>query len=466
MTHENTQEKPLVAWRPHIGPQTEALQRSEFEILYGGARGGGKTEAGLAWLVEPDYVSHPQYRALVVRRNVEDLRDWVDRARYFYLPLGVDVVGNPAEFRFPSGAKIRTGHLKDENAYEKYQGHEYQKELIEELTQIPTEEQYLKLVSSCRSTIGLPAQVFATTNPGGPGHQWVKERWVDVARNKTHVDSVTKRTRVFIPAKITDNPTLIDRDPDYIHFLDGLPEELRRAWRDGDWDVFAGQFFKKFRRDVHVIQPFEIPETYALYRAIDYGYRAPFACLWMAVDFDGNVFVYREHYEAGKELPYHIEKINELSQGEDYNATVGDPSMWIRNPVTNKRDSVTSSHRGIADIMSISGIPILKANNDRLSGWSALREYLDWDGPTENPSKKPKLYIFENCHNLIRTFPIQVYDKNRVEDLDTHGEDHAVDALRYGMMHFFKPHQLRKKKTWIEKELEMLDVESEVWIMA
>ena len=466
MTSENKKTQP-VYWQPHEGPQTEALQRAEFEILYGGARGGGKTEAGLAWLVEPEYLSHPNYRALVIRKNVEDLRDWVDRAKNFYRPLGVKAVGNPIEFRFPSGAVIRTGHLKDEGAYEKYQGHEYQKILVEELTQISEEVNYLKLVSSCRSTIGLTPQVFCTTNPGGPGHEWVRNRWVDVAREKTFLDKTTKRTRIFIPAKVTDNPTLIDKDPNYVGFLDGLPEDLRKAWRDGDWDVFAGQFFKKWRRDVHVIPTGEIPEGWFKYRAIDYGYAAPFCCLWFAVDYDYNVIVYREHYEAEKELSYHIERIKELSVREDYRATLADPAMWAKNPVSSRRWDVNMpTHRSIAQLMSSEGIYVAKANNERMSGWSLVREYLEWEGPVEKPSRRPKLFVMDNCVNLIRTFPKAVYDKHKTEDLDTKGEDHALDALRYGMMHAITPKK-ENVKPWIERELDKLDaLDNQLWIQA
>lgn len=229
--------EPKVIWKPQA-KQVEALTRLEFEVLYGGARGGGKTDAGMAWLLyEKD---NPLYKALVIRRNADDLKDWVDRAKIMYQGTGAVFTGQPAEIRFPSGAVIRTGHLKDEDAYEKYQGHEYQKILIEELTQIPTELSYLKLISSCRSTVkGIQAQVFTTTNPGNAGHKWVKARFVDVSEpGKPFTDRVTGRTRIFIPATVEDNPVLIERDPNYVNFLNGLPDGLRQAWRNGSWDAY------------------------------------------------------------------------------------------------------------------------------------------------------------------------------------------------------------------------------------
>ena len=234
-----TNQSRKIFWKPHPR-QAEALKRTEFEILFGGSRGGGKSEAGIIWLIEPRYVNHSEYRALVIRRNAEDLRDWIDRAKRMYIPVGGVVVGNPPEIRFPSGAIIRTGHLKDEDAFNKYLGHEYQKILIEELTQIPREQDYLKLLGSCRSTIPeLKPQVFSTTNPGGVGHLWCKVRFIDVAKEgEPFVDPITGRTRIFIPAKATDNPTLVDNNPDYLTWLDGLPDGLREAWRDGSWEIY------------------------------------------------------------------------------------------------------------------------------------------------------------------------------------------------------------------------------------
>jgi len=227
-----------ITWVAHQWPQKEALSRTEYEILYGGARWGGKTDAGMARLLYD--VGNPLLRALVVRKNSEDLKDWIDRAKIMYQWTWAVFSWQPAEIRFPSGAVIRTGHLKDDNAYTKYQGHEYQRQLIEELTQISNEENYLKLISSCRSTVPwLPAQIFATTNPWGIGHSRVKKRFIDVELPwQTYYDPISWRSRVFIPAKVEDNPTLMQNDPQYVKFLESLPSDLRKAWRDWSRDVF------------------------------------------------------------------------------------------------------------------------------------------------------------------------------------------------------------------------------------
>ena len=443
-----------ILWQPHKGAQTRALQQTAKEILYGGARGGGKTEAGLAWMIEPKYLMNEKYRGLVIRRNYDDLRDWIDRAKMFYRSLGVKVTGNPAEFNFPSGAKIRTGHLADSDATYKYLGHEYHKILIEELTIIPDEENYLRLISTCRSTVkGLEPQIFATTNPGGAGHMWVKQRFVDVAREKEYKDPVTEQVRIFIPSRVYDNPTLMENDPEYVNTLKGLPDELREAWLNGSWDVFSGQYFNKWRYEKHVVKPFKIPNDWHRYRAIDYGMSAPFCCLWIAVDYDGCAYVYREHYEKGKVLSYHTQKIKELSGDEKYENTLGDPAMWIRNPQnTSNWSNALPTHMSIADIMLFDGVSVNKANNDRINGWNVVREYLEWN---DSDKPEPRIKFFSNCENLIRTLPMLVHSEKKPEDLDTTQEDHSADALRYGLMYLGSPRK-DSVKPYLQKELEKL----------
>ncbi len=204
------------------------------------------TDAGQAWLLYDH--ENPKYRGLVIRRNADDLRDWIDRARSFYAGMG-DMVGNPPELRFNEGSIVRTGHLKDDNAFSKYQGHEYHRMLVEELTQIPSEEQYLKLIASCRSTVqGLKPQVFANCNPDGPGFSWVKKRF-GIEGTPTEpvwtTDPDTGLKRVFIPSRVQDNPTLVDNDPAYVSMLNGLPDGLREAWRDGSWadPIIPGAYY-------------------------------------------------------------------------------------------------------------------------------------------------------------------------------------------------------------------------------
>lgn len=224
-------------WKP-TERQTSALERTEFEILYGGARGGGKTDAGMAFLLYN--IHHERFRALVIRRNADDLKDWIDRATMFYHRVGGVKTGNPAEFRFPSGAVIRTGHLKDSGAYTKYMGHEYQNIVIEELTHIAREEDYMKLLASCRSTIPeLRPQIFCTTNPGSIGHEWVKKRFIKPSEPQVpFLDPISGRGRIYIPAQVYDNPHIMDNDPEYVKYLESLPPNIKKQWLEGSWEDF------------------------------------------------------------------------------------------------------------------------------------------------------------------------------------------------------------------------------------
>jgi len=429
-----------IAWMPHEGPQTLALSRNEYEILYGGARGGGKTDAGIAWLTR--WIGNPNFRGLVIRRNSDDLSDWIDRATMLYFHLGGKAVGNPAIFKFPSGARIKTGHLKDDNAYTKYQGHEYHKMVIEELTQIPSEESYLKLISACRSTIQeLKPQVFSTTNPGGIGHGWVKERFGITGAPKNAVmttDEFTERTRVFIPGRIEDNPTLFDNDPGYVAFLEGLPTDLRRAWRDGDWDIFAGQYFAEWRPEKHVINPYEVPNSYRKFRCIDHGRAAPTACLWGAIDYDGRIIWYREYYMAGIDADLNAQKIKELSLDEEYWFTVLDSACF----------SNTGTGETIAEIYMRNGVFAAPSPKNRLAGWALFHEYL-----RDQEDKLPKMTFFKNCKHSIESIPTLIHDEKKPEDLDSNGEDHAADAISYGLQ-FMHEGKTAKPKSPTEQKFD------------
>ncbi len=449
-------------WTPHPR-QALALARSEFEVLYGGARGGGKTDAGMAWMVEPNYISNKRYRGLVIRKNSDDLSDWIGRARVFYLPVRAKIAGNPPVIKFPSGAFIRTGHLKDAAAYEKYQGHEYQKILLEEATQIPRESDYEKLISSARSTVpGLPAQVFLTANPGGKGHVWVKARFVTLARLKTYFDPVSGSTRIFIPSQVYDNPTLMQMDPMYERRLRGIKDEkLRKAWLEGNWDVFSGQFFDMWDPAVHVVKPFTIPRGWSKYRMLDWGYTAPAAVNWVAVDYTGNHWVYREFYEKGNVPEVLARKVLALTSDEErIISTFADPSIWAKNQYGAGEFDEQATTKSIYQKFLECGLYCQKANNDRVSGWNNFRELLSWD---EN--RKPKLYVFDTCPETIRTLPGLVHDENDVEDLDSDGEDHLADAIRYGLMHTVSAHRQSREKTEMEKLIDKLHepVENSSW---
>lgn len=420
-------------WRP-FPKQEIALQRPEYEILFGGSRGPGKTETGLVWLTE--HLDHPRFRALVIRKNSDDLSDWLDRANRMFSGFGVSIAYKPAILRFPSGAIIRTGHLKDDQAYTKYQGHEYQRILIEELTQIPDEKRYLQLIASCRTTVGdITPQVFCTTNPGGVGHQWVKARFVDPSPPITPFGD-TGRRRIYIPATIDDNPELTTKDPHYVKTLDALretDEELWKAWRLGSWDTFAGQFFKEFRRDLHTCPPFVPKKGLTIVGGMDWGRTAPFAFLLGALqtkEMEGKVyyrlFIFMEVYGTDKNPKEWADIIKTKLRGFDLSTKDirwirGDPAMFTKG---------ADNSMSIADQFLREGIRIQPASNDRIGGWSVVHNWLSLA-----PDNNPYLIIGENCNNTIRTLPSLIHDENRVEDVDTTGEDHTGDSLRYMVKH-------------------------------
>lgn len=446
-------------WKPW--PKQElALSTIAFELLYGGSRGPGKTDAGIVWMVKP--IDNPRYRGLVIRKNSEDLKDWIDRARWMYSGLGAEFVGKPAEIRFPSGAKIVTGHLKDENAYEKYQGHEYQRMLIEELTQIPSEERYLKLISSCRSTVkDLDARVFCTTNPLGVGHQWVKKRFVDVTEPyKKHYDSVTGRSRIFIPGTVDDNPTLMQNDPDYIKFLDGLPEDLKKAWRHGSWDVLAGMFFDTFDREVHTFKPsdVQIQPSWPRFASCDWGYSSPLAYYWHAVGPDQHIYTYREYYVTKVIDVDAAREIKRITGDERVLYTVGDPQSFPVAIPHYKFGQMQAVKR--SEVWAENGVPIVMGNSDRVIGWSRMREYLKMRPYINGNSSW--WHISTQCPRLIEEITSAIHDDKNQEDIDTQCQDHALDACRLGLMS--RPplwHETKKPMSMLEAAERQMNRESQ-----
>lgn len=441
-------------WKPNPGQQEYALSINSdtFEILYGGARGGGKTDCGIIWLLKNTH--HPNFTGLVIRKNHSDLRQWCQRALELWPQA--KMTGKPAIFTFPSGAKIYTGHLKDKEAYTQFQGWEIQALNIEECGQIPDEESYLKLLSSCRSTIDdLKPQVFASANPGNVGHNWLKKRW-KIGEKKPNVafkDPVSGRYRIYIPSTISDNPVLCDKDPEYVRYLESLPEPLRSAWRYGDWDIFAGQYFKDWNPAVHIQDEKDAKklgfgsEYNNKFIGIDWGFSAPTAVIWLEVTPENRVFAYRELYVREKHPMEIGEMIYKMSEGEEIVQTLADPSMWIRNPISWRKEETqmysdnSIAHSMVGNYSKPLVTNMVPANNDRVNGWRNISQLMAF-----SEKKKPNFYVIKNtCPNLLRTIPEMICDEKRPEDLDTTLEDHACDALRYGLSSVQIPDYRQKK---------------------
>lgn len=415
-------------WRPH--PRQELFLRSPArEILFGGARGGGKTDAGIVWVARPAIEGKAaKFRGLVLRETAESLADWVDRANEIYAKTGGVLVRTPTpRFVWPWGAKIFTGHLKDSRSIQKYLGREFQRILIEELTQIGDKDLYDKLLGSCRSTIsGLDARVAATTNPGGPGHYWVKKRFVDpVQPGRLFYEKGSQLVRQFIPSLVTDNPTLCDNDPQYLEYLDNLPDKLNRAWRHGDWSVLEGSYFTEFTRTHHVCRSFEVPPSWARYIAIDWGYYPdPCVCLWFAVSPDTRrkEVIYRERHWT-RTVPEDVAKdIKLISREENITVAVADPSMWA-----------SKSGPSDAERMAYEGLPLIKADNARIQGWTRVHELFKLR-KTQDGVELPTIKIFATCVKTIEAIELCQHDEHNPMDVAANKLDHWADCLRYYSM--------------------------------
>lgn len=428
----------VVVLKPNPGQQEFALRQpySIFELLYGGARGGGKTYAGIIWLTE--YIDHPRFQGLVIRRNADDLSDWIERARYMFSGVHGEVTGKPTIIRFPSGAIIRTGHLKDDSTYTKYQGHEYQKMLIEELNQIPTLERYLKLISSCRTTIPeLRPQVFSTTNPGGVGHLWIKERFVDPAPHNKAFIGEDGLKRIFIPATVDDNPVLKDADPKYVERLEALrftDEALYRAWRFGDWDIFVGQVFKEWRVKLHVIDklPVDLKDC-KRYIGFDWGYNDPASAHWIAVTPENeygvkHYFIYREVYANEKRPSWWAQTIGDIVQMEPIEDLIMPHDTYSNLGGTKP---IADQFKEVFDDMGLN-ISLLPSESQSHRA-KINRMALMHDALSISPDGRPYLQVMHTCRNFIRTLPSLPYDEHKPEEIDDEAEDHAYDSVTYGL---------------------------------
>lgn len=386
-------------------------------VAYGGARGGGKS-----WAMRRKFVllalRYPNLRLLLLRRTLPELRE------NHVMPLLSELTGfakykdNDKAFVFPNGSRLKLGYCDHENDVYQYQGHEYDVIGLEEATHF-TESQRNFLTTCNRSTRSdFTPRIYYTANPGNVGHQWFKRLFVDQDyRGKERAGDY-----VFIQAKVYDNTVLMTNNPEYVENLENLPEDMRRAHLDGDWDTFAGQYFREFRRDTHVIDPLELDPRWKRFRSMDWGYNDPCAVYWHAVAPDRRVYTYRELYINQTMASDMAKKIVELSKGEAIDYTVASPDMW------QKRGSGMHGE-SIAETFITAGVPIVRADNDRLNGWQRMHEFL-----AIAPDGLPYWQMFSTCNNLIRTLPALIHDDHRVEDVSDKCEDHGPEAARYGLM--------------------------------
>ena len=428
-----------VLWKPHE-KQSLALKKQAFELLFGGAAGGGKSD----FLLIDYYAGVNKYgkdwRGILFRRTMPELEELKMRALELYLPLGGRLTNNSRDFVFPNGATLKMRYLEQDKDVLRYQGHQYTLIGFDELGNYPTDFAWRYMITRARSAAGVPCYMRATANPGGVGHAWIKTRFIDgFEPYKTHTTVETNGlvkipiTRCFIPSKLEDNPTLMKNDPDYQHRLKLLPGHLYRALRHGDWDIFAGQVFDEFRRELHVVKPFALkPGEWKKFYAFDWGYAKPFSLGKWAVNSEGRMVRYGEWYGCDPdEMDVGIKmgtgnvakKAWEMAVLEGVTEIVADGAMW------NKDDDGPSK----AEIFEETGFKMIQANKDRINGLSMFHQRLQSKGG----DGQPMLLVFDHCVDFIRTIPVLTPDPHNPEDINTKLEDHIYDESRYAIMSDF-----------------------------
>ena len=390
--------------------QKQFCQSRSRYTAYGGARGGGKTHV-LLRKAAGGALTYPGIKILIVRREYPELEQNIILPMQKLIPPEVGSYnGSMRMMFFCNGSIIKFGHYGAGDDQE-YQGLEFDWIFMEEATQF-TEAQFRTLGACLRGSTKFPRRMYLTCNPGGIGHLWVKRLFVD----REYREGEKAKDYTFIPATVDDNPQLLEASPEYKQMLDLLPEDVRRAWRYGDWNAMAGTFFPEFRKETHVIAPFvRVPREWKKYRAFDYGLDM-FACLWVAVDFEGRAYVYREVQQSGLIVSEAAKLANALTPPEEHiEFTIAPPDMWNRQK---------DSGRSMAEIFAQNGLGLLKASNNRVQGWMAVKELLK---PMKSDTDRPGLLVTENCVGLIRNLPSIQHDEKNPSDCAT--EPHEITHI-------------------------------------
>lgn len=414
--------------------QKQFLQCRKKYIAFGGARGGGKS-----WAVRTKAklmaLHYPGIRLLLIRRSYPEVEN--NHVRFLRAELlGIaEYRATARQFVFSNGSVLELGYCACDSDLDRYQGAEFDVIFLDEATQL--KESWMRQFAAClRGVNDFPKRIYYTCNPGGPGHTYIKRLFID----RRYEPGENAEDYAFIPARVTDNQALLKAQPDYLKQLESLPRKLREAWLEGKWDIFEGQFFQEFtddpdhyldRRFTHVIEPFEIPREWRIYRSYDFGYAKPFSCAWWAVDPDGVIYRILELYgctgnpdEGVRWTPdkqfaemRRIEDSHPWLKGRDIQG-VADPAIW---------DS--SRGESIYETSLKYRIYFTKGDNRRIPGWMQMHYRLSFD-----EEGYPMMYVFNTCRAFLRTVPALLFSDCEVEDLDTKQEDHVADECRYFCM--------------------------------
>lgn len=474
--------KQVVVWRPQ-SRQAAFIDCKCFEVFFGGARGGGKTDAVLGEFCVHASLYGEHAIGLMVRRERTQLVETIERSKQIYTPLGWKWHEQDKMWRAPNGGRLRFAYLERDADADSYQGHSYTRVYVEEIGTFPSDKPILKLMATLRSGAKVPCGFRATGNPGGPGHQWVKRRYIDSApvgwkitmqsyKNPWTNEEIT-RDRIFIPSKLQDNKYL---GSDYVANLQMTGSaNLVKAWLEGDWNVIEGAFFPEFSMERHVIAPFAIPSHWLRFRSMDWGSASPFSIGWWAVATDdfsihsGGRPTYSYHHDSqeqdGKSCTLPRMEMDTMSHGRilprgsliRYREWYGADAQGhgLKLPAEEIADGIKHRERddpditygvldpaafasdggpSIAERMFKRGVSFRPADNRRVArigaigGWDQLRNRLLGN------SERPMIYFFHTCTDLIRTLPALQHDSDKPEDVDTESEDHAPDECRYACM--------------------------------
>lgn len=451
-----------IIWKPQGGPQTDLITCPVPEILFGGARGGGKTDAVIGkWAYHANQYGENAH-GVMFRRTFKQLEEVLKRTRELYPKIGATYSVTTQTWSFPNGATLKLRHLDNEVDAQAYQGHQYTFLVFEEATNWATSRPIDMLRATLRSAKGVPTQLICTANPGGPGHNWVKSRYINPNRNGYEIinDPDSGLTRVYIPSKLSDNKIMVENDPTYQARLKQTgAAHMVRAWLEGDWDIVAGGFFDDvFRAERHVLTPFNLPPDWQIITSFDWGFSAP-ASFGVFARVTGNtpdsvsartgivfprgsLIRVKEWYTvAHEESGWAKPNVGLKFTNEELGAGIGrmmktlpKPRIAVADPAIFTEQGGPSSYDRLVVGARQEGyqLQFSKADNNRIAGWSRMRELMR--NAAEEKPEREGLWVFDNCHDWLRTVPTLQADRLNGDDVDTNTEDHAADDTRYACM--------------------------------
>ena len=405
--------------------QKEFCLATNKYICYGGARGGGKSHVSRIKMCLLA-LNYSGIQILLLRRTLAELREnHVLQLQKLLKDIAI-YKESTKEFLFPNGSRIKLGYCDNEKDVLQYQGQAYEVIVLEEATHF-TEFQFQTLTESNRMSGNMKEpfnpRMYFTCNPGGVGHLWVKRLFID----KDYTPTENPDDYKFIPSLVFENKYIMEHDPNYVKVLENLPEDRKQAMLYGNWDIFDGQFFREFKRSVHVIEPFQIPEHWNRYIAMDYGLDM-FAVLFIAIDTKGKAYVYNEIHKSNLIVSEARQVLKSIMRQYKYKYIYAPPDLWNRNRDTGK---------STAELFYEGGIDLTKASNNRIAGWLNVKEWLKVrkvrNEQTGELYEDSDLKIFNNCLNLIKYLPQLQHDEKDPNDVATepHEPTHITDALRY-----------------------------------